>query len=613
MERLETLNIMVTGRCNLNCPCCYQERSLVDIPADHLRNLRDQALPLGLKTVMLSGGEPLLHPDLEEIILLFKEKGATVNLSTNGSAVTKEKAEALLRAGIDTVSVSVDGRWPHRSPDRDAAGAAAARRSIALLQEKGIRVVLNLIVTKETLRRKGETVAGLREMGARNLNLLRPKPGKRPEWYPEARLDERDLYRLQRWKTKLAGRYGFDEVSFDCGLSPLLYGAPLSFLKKEGIRGCGAGIDFLAVTEDGGFYPCPDLKGPDFLLGRLGKEELGRLWLSHPLLLALREKERLWGDCGECGLAEVCRGCRAMAWIERGDLFADDPDCPYRGRTAWIRAAKLAPVYAGVLGAAFRCSRNGNGAAHRRTLEKEALDDPEEVEAYDTLTKVHRTHDDQWITRNVLRLIPADREIHLLDVGCGTARIPLRILRDRPRLRITAVDLSPPMLRRARLNVDSEAPSCAGRIRFLLADGKKLPFPSGAFDFGFCSYSLHHLAKPETMIAEIRRVVRDGGGLFFLDLQRKSGVFAELWTRFFTMTYEEPLRKLYRDSLAAALSFPEFAAAFRSAGVPGIRVRRRFLFDSIAEKEPLGFCSRSAEQRGGIPSDEERPDERAFG
>jgi len=226
----------------------------------------------------------------------------------------------------------------------------------------------------------------------------------------------------------------------------------------------------------------------------------------------------------------------------------------------------------------YRVSTSTEGGA--RLLEPEAMDDAAEVEAYEELTRDHRTHDDDQIAARVAALIPDDRDIELLDLGCGTGRIDLRLLRACPRLSITAVDLSPGMLAQARRNLEQEYPEAIPRVAFVRADGKRLPFAAGRFDFGLCCYTLHHLERPEEMAREVARVTHADGGLFYYDLRRRRGRLLGLWVRIFTLGYKPRLRAIYRDSLGAALSYRELVRALLTAGIPGLRFERGF-FDSI--------------------------------
>ncbi len=431
---LETMNLMVTARCNVRCRCCYQQTSSaphqgtaggaafgrsiglepphqgtaggaafgrsiglepphqgtaggaafgrsiglepphqgtaggaafgrsigLEPELDSIRRLCEQALDLGLKQVMLSGGEPLLREDIAQVVAAIRRLGPRVTLSTNGTLVTSEVARSLRDAGLETVSLSIEPGSGAEARDRDPATQARREVAVGLLLEAGLRVVANVIVTHSNLPHLAKGLERIRSLGVVNLNLLRPKPSKDPEWFPQSRLTGRDLYRLQRLKTALAAHSGFVDVSMDCAFCPLLYGAPVRFLEEKHISGCGAGIDFLAVTETGDIYPCPDLKRPEFLLGNIAHPALAQLWEEAAVLQSLRQVERLGAGCRGCKLSQICRGCRAMALFIGGDVFGDDPDCPYRDRGRLARGLMLTPIYAGVLRAAMtRKKRRG--------------------------------------------------------------------------------------------------------------------------------------------------------------------------------------------------------------------------------------------------------------
>ncbi len=576
--KLDTINLMVTGRCNAACPCCYQRASSQEPSLDSIRKLCEQASELGLKRVMLSGGEPLLRDDICEIISIVRRCNAQVVLSTNGYLVTAELARALRQAGTSTISLSID--FPTKEGhDRDPSIAPSIESAARILVENGLRVVANVIVTHSNISHINRISRLIRKFGIENLNFLRPKPSTTTGWFERARLSKKDLYRLQLKKVSMVYS-DFKDITFDCALCPLLYGAPESFLRNEGITGCGAGIDFLTVTEAGDIYPCPDLKRPEFWLGNIENDSLVKIWREHQFLAKLRETSQLRGGCKTCKLASVCRGCRSMALFIKNDLFAEDPDCPYLKRNILFRAAMLIPVYAGIILYAITPKKK------KRVLEPEGMTTPEEVEAYEILTRDHRTYDDEVIANKVMAMIPENQPIRLLDVGCGTARIDMRILRGRPNVCITAVDLSLGMLEQAKKNVIAETQLAEQkRITFMQADGKCLPFANEEFDFGFCCYTLHHLKQPELMIREIARVTKPEGGLFFFDLQRRGGKLLELWVRIFTMGYPLMVRKLYRDSLRASLSLKEFKRVIISANIPGLRMGRRSIFDFIAIRD----------------------------
>jgi SAM-dependent methyltransferase len=100
---------------------------------------------------------------------------------------------------------------------------------------------------------------------------------------------------------------------------------------------------------------------------------------------------------------------------------------------------------------------------------------------------------------------------HILDAGCGNGRYSRWLLRRAdPGARITAFDLSPTMLKRARRRLKS------GRVTLAVADLTRLPYPDGAFDAAVCGWVLEHLPDPRLGLRELARVLRPGGRLLLL-------------------------------------------------------------------------------------------------
>ena len=106
-------HLIPTRRCNLSCTYCseYDDRSAPVPTADVLQRI-DRLVDLGTGVVTLSGGEPLLHPDLDAIISHIRQRGAIATLITNGYLLTRDRIERLNRAGLDHLQISIDNVLP---------------------------------------------------------------------------------------------------------------------------------------------------------------------------------------------------------------------------------------------------------------------------------------------------------------------------------------------------------------------------------------------------------------------------------------------------------------------------------------------------------------------
>src|SRR4051794_9384528 len=187
-----------------------------------------------------------------------------------------------------------------------------------------------------------------------------------------------------------------------------------------------------------------------------------------------------------------------------------------------------------------------------RILEPEIMDSVADAREYDAMD--HSAVNAQFVTDLLPHLNCSPLEI--LDLGAGTAQIPIEIARRALYTRITAVDAAPSMLTVARANIAGAR--LTNRIEPILADAKQLPFANNSFAAVISNSILHHVAELQAVVAEAIRVTTHGGLLFHRDLARPADE-AELEHRVETYagnatSYQ---RKLFSDSLRAALTLEE--------------------------------------------------------
>jgi ubiquinone/menaquinone biosynthesis C-methylase UbiE len=218
----------------------------------------------------------------------------------------------------------------------------------------------------------------------------------------------------------------------------------------------------------------------------------------------------------------------------------------------------------------------------KRVLEPEVMDEIEEAEAYDGMVAGRQGELLlQCFAYSALNLgVSSGR---LLDIGTGSGRIPINIARLCPDLDITAVDMSESMLSVAQKN--SEASGTDNQIEFKVADAKQLPFPDNTFDLVISHVTLHHIPNPLSMLKEVNRVLKPGGGVLIRDLKRPSNpLMLSLYVNIFGKDTSKFQRKLYRDSLKAGFSLKEFQQMAIDSGIPEARVARNFITHLSIEK-----------------------------
>lgn len=200
-----------------------------------------------------------------------------------------------------------------------------------------------------------------------------------------------------------------------------------------------------------------------------------------------------------------------------------------------------------------------------RMYEPEVMDTPQDARDYDQMdhAEVNRRFAADFLSVLAAAGIPDD--IDVLDLGTGTAQIPIELCRQNARLRVVAIDLSVEMLKLAAENVARAG--LAERITLELVDAKRLPFADGAFAAVMSNSIVHHIPAPEYPLAEAVRVTRPGGLLFIRDLARPRDEFSVArLVRMYAADCNDHQRKLFDDSLRAALSVGEIRSIVSHLG-----------------------------------------------
>ena len=198
--------------------------------------------------------------------------------------------------------------------------------------------------------------------------------------------------------------------------------------------------------------------------------------------------------------------------------------------------------------------------ALERVLEPEVMDTYEEARDYDSM-------DHQAVNKLFVDDLLAVGNIgnDILDVGTGTAQIPVELCRQSEDCRIIAIDMAVHMLDLARFNI--EVDGFSQRIFLQQIDAKDMLFESEMFDCVMSNSIIHHIPEPLAVLAESIRVTRPGGLLFFRDLLRpESGEEVAHLVSTYAGDENEHQRQMFDDSLRAALSLSEVRAMVSSLG-----------------------------------------------
>jgi ubiquinone/menaquinone biosynthesis C-methylase UbiE len=191
-----------------------------------------------------------------------------------------------------------------------------------------------------------------------------------------------------------------------------------------------------------------------------------------------------------------------------------------------------------------------------RVLEPEAMDSPDEARAYDTMDhrEVNRAFVADLLAAQRRAAVPLHAEV--LDLGTGTAQIPIELCAQNPRARVVAVDMAGEMLAVAAENLARQG--VGSRVTLERADAKKLPHASGRFTIVMSNSIVHHVPDPSAVLVEAVRVVARPGLIFVRDLARPRDLAQLEWlVDTYAAGATDHQRQLFDASLHAALSVQE--------------------------------------------------------
>jgi radical SAM protein with 4Fe4S-binding SPASM domain len=336
-----------------------------ELSAQEAEGLIDELADWERTILVLSGGEPLLRPDIFHLMSYANEKGLVVALATNGTLIDEGMAKRIQESGVDRVSISLDGadERTHDAFRRLPGSFGAALAGAQALRAEGVPIQINVTVAKHNADQLDDMVSLAKELGAVALHLFLLVPvgcgleiaeeqtlqadayEETLDWLYETERREPDLqlratcaphyFRVVRQRQAAqTERDGVPSGARPGHPAPSGHGHERGALHAA-TRGCLAGSGVCFVSHTGKVYGCGYMP---IEAGDLRHTSLAEIWQSSEFFAELREPGLLEGKCGRCGYAIVCGGCRARAYGSTGDYLAEEPFCAYQpgGRTSFL-------------------------------------------------------------------------------------------------------------------------------------------------------------------------------------------------------------------------------------------------------------------------------------
>jgi len=332
----------ITQACNLKCKHCYSDAkekpSSDELSTEEAKSLVDELAEWGVKMLILDGGEPLLREDFFDLAQHASTRGLRLVVGSNGTMINEEVAMKMRKAGVQAVSISIDGATA-KSHDKFRGEEGAfekAMKGVEACKRIGLPFQFNTVMRRGILKEIPDILkmaVDYRATAVEFFDLVRVKRVK--EQCPDEPLTVEERRIIMEWLAEVQREYPLIIRVPACPMYPLA-------LKYKGIqpkmvsedqlrripyygRGCAAGMPngYITILFNGDVIPCMLLQ---YKIGNVRREPLRKIW-EHPFLANLRSRSLLKGGCGRCRYRDECAGCRGRAYEEAGDPLAADPGC----------------------------------------------------------------------------------------------------------------------------------------------------------------------------------------------------------------------------------------------------------------------------------------------
>ncbi|QOR37218.1 heme d1 biosynthesis radical SAM protein NirJ [Billgrantia diversa] len=349
-------------RCNLTCKHCYTVSADIDfkgeLSTEEVFRVLDDLKRFRVPALILSGGEPLMRPDIFEISRRAKQLGIYTGLSTNGTLIDESNIARIAECGYDYVGISIDGLEATHDEFRRRQGAfRESMHAVKLCKQHGIKVGLRFTLTQQNYEQLDDILALIAEHDVDKFYLSHLNYGgrghrhrKQDAWYQMTRDAMTRLFDHCRAELESGIEREYVTGNNDADGPFLLMWAREHFpdradaLERRLINwGGNASGEHIANIDNLGTVH-PDTFWWDHDLGNVRNRPFSEIWrdTQDELMQGFRQRPRpLKGRCAECRFLSICNGnTRVRAWKVTGDPWEEDPGCYLSNEEIGVEAGR---------------------------------------------------------------------------------------------------------------------------------------------------------------------------------------------------------------------------------------------------------------------------------
>ena len=339
---LTTIYLNLTERCNMKCIHCWLNPDYTgtgfetvkplktEISDTEIRRIIEQSMPLGLKGIKITGGEPFLRKDIFEILGIITRHNLKVHIETNASLLDKEKIKKLKKNGLNGISVSLDAATEKKHDKLRGLKNSFQKtlNAIDLLVKNKISTEVIMSIFNINIDEFPIFIKLMKNIGVRHVKLNTIIPTGRGLKIQKMGLAP-DIKTLLEFNKLLEKNFSEDKKINIHFSIPVAFKSIHSITKNRDNQ-CGI-MNIMGILSNGDFSICGIGRTEKALvMGNIRRDRLDTTWKKHPILVRMRKQipDRLKGVCGNCMFKNICLGfCRANAFSVSKDILAPSWMC----------------------------------------------------------------------------------------------------------------------------------------------------------------------------------------------------------------------------------------------------------------------------------------------
>lgn len=337
----------ITDKCNLKCRHCSKksQESGEELKKEEIFKIIDKLYNLGVSHICFSGGEPLIHREIFDVLRYARDKNFAIWILTNGTLLDKKTASELKKIGVKVrISLDFPDKERHDSFRGKNGAFEATIQGVKNVLDEKLDVYLCMTATRYNYKDIDKMINLCKKIGVNGLlvdSFIPTGRGKEIEGECDLNAKEReeflkDLYKkMNNSDIYIASaftqinRIAILEDNCDKIIPTYMGNFKNNFLGKIislMIGGCPAGRYTFCIKSNGDINPCAFLK---IKIGNIFKDDLEKIWFENELFQSFRDRSLLKPYCKNCKFRDSCGGCRARAYEEKNDALEADLSCIY--------------------------------------------------------------------------------------------------------------------------------------------------------------------------------------------------------------------------------------------------------------------------------------------